>query len=323
MRPGDILTHCFRPFPNNPATAEGGVRGAVLEARERGVIFDIGHGMGSFAFKTARTMLANGFAPDCISSDVHALCIDGPAFDLLTTMSKFLCLGMPLGDVVRAATEAPAQRFAAERSWGLPTRRGRRRVGPCARKRRLRLCGRDRRASRRPFAPFRARRCAERPMVGWLMISFKSERFRMSEPMTTSTPEQRLAALGLTLPAVPAPVANYVPYRWAGNLLFLSGQGPKLPDGSFQAGRLGRDASVEDGYRAARTVGLQLLAVAKSAVGEFVACRSGDQAARHGQRRAGLRRSPEGHQRLFRPSGRGAWRRRPPCSLGGWDGLPA
>jgi dihydroorotase len=109
MRKGDILTHCFRPFPNNPATAEGGVRAAVLDARERGVIFDVGHGMGSFAFKTARTMLANGFAPDCISSDVHALCIDGPAFDLLTTMSKFLCLGMSLGDVVKAATEAPAQ----------------------------------------------------------------------------------------------------------------------------------------------------------------------------------------------------------------------
>ena len=109
MRPGDILTHCFSPFPNNPTTAEGGVRAAVIEARKRGVIFDIGHGMGSFAFKTARTMLANGFAPDCISSDVHALCIDGPAFDLLTTMSKFLCLGMPLGDVVRAATEAPAK----------------------------------------------------------------------------------------------------------------------------------------------------------------------------------------------------------------------
>jgi len=84
-----------------------------------------------------------------------------------------------------------------------------------------------------------------------------------------TTPEQRLAALGLTLPAVPAPVANYVPYRLAGNLLFLSGQGPKLPDGSFQTGRLGKDASVEDGYRAARTVGLQLLAVAKSAVGEL------------------------------------------------------
>ena len=109
LRKGDVLTHCFRPFPNNPATVDGGVREAVVEARRRGVIFDIGHGMGSFAFKTARTMLANGFAPDCISSDVHALCIDGPAFDLLTTMSKFVCLGMELGDVVRAATEAPAQ----------------------------------------------------------------------------------------------------------------------------------------------------------------------------------------------------------------------
>ena len=109
LRPGDILTHCFRPFPNNPTTPEGGVRPAVLEARKRGVIFDIGHGMGSFAFKTARTMLANGFAPDCISSDVHALCIDGPVFDLLTTMSKFLCLGFPLADTVRAATDAPAK----------------------------------------------------------------------------------------------------------------------------------------------------------------------------------------------------------------------
>ena len=108
MRPGDVLTHCFRPFPNSPATADGRVLPAVLEARARGVLFDIGHGMGSFSFATARVMLENGFLPDSISSDVHALCIDGPAFDLLTTMSKFLCLGVPLGDVVRAATVAPA-----------------------------------------------------------------------------------------------------------------------------------------------------------------------------------------------------------------------
>jgi enamine deaminase RidA (YjgF/YER057c/UK114 family) len=87
--------------------------------------------------------------------------------------------------------------------------------------------------------------------------------------MTISTPEQRLAAMDLALPAVPIPVANYVPFRWAGNLLFLSGQGPKLPDGRFQIGRLGSDASVEDGYRAARLTGLQLLAVAKSALGEL------------------------------------------------------
>ena len=62
LRPGDVLTHAFRPFPNAPCTADGSVRAAVLKARQRGVLFDIGHGMGSFAFKTARTMLANGFA---------------------------------------------------------------------------------------------------------------------------------------------------------------------------------------------------------------------------------------------------------------------
>jgi dihydroorotase len=104
LRPGDVLTHAFRPFPNSPATAQGTVKRAVIEARQRGVLFDIGHGKGSFAFKTARAMLANGFLPDTISSDVHALCINGPAFDQVTTMSKFLCLGMPLGDVIAAST---------------------------------------------------------------------------------------------------------------------------------------------------------------------------------------------------------------------------
>lgn len=104
LRPGDVLTHCFRPFPNSPTIGQGKIKPSVLVARERGVIFDIGHGKGSFSFKVARQMLAGGFAPDTISSDVHQLCIDGPAFDQVTTMSKFLCLGMPLGDVVRAST---------------------------------------------------------------------------------------------------------------------------------------------------------------------------------------------------------------------------
>src|ERR1700756_391412 len=113
LRPGDVLTHAFRPFPNSPATAQGTVKRAVREARERGVLFDIGHGKGSFAFKTARAMLANGFLPDTISSDVHALCINGPAFDQVTTMSKFLCLGMPLTDVIAASTVNAA--FALKR----------------------------------------------------------------------------------------------------------------------------------------------------------------------------------------------------------------
>ncbi len=104
LRPGDVLTHAFRPFPNAPVTAQGTVKAAVLAARKRGVLFDIGHGMGSFAFKTARAMLANGFEPDTISSDVHQLCINGPAFDQVTTMSKFLCLGMSLSNVIKCST---------------------------------------------------------------------------------------------------------------------------------------------------------------------------------------------------------------------------
>ncbi|MGA8316343.1 MAG: amidohydrolase/deacetylase family metallohydrolase [Bradyrhizobium sp.] len=104
LRPGDVLTHAFRPFPNAPCTAQGTVKQVVLQARERGVLFDIGHGRGSFAFKTARAMLANGFYPDTISSDVHVLCINGPAFDQVTTMSKFLCMGMSLPEVVKAST---------------------------------------------------------------------------------------------------------------------------------------------------------------------------------------------------------------------------
>jgi len=109
LRPGDVLTHCFRPFPNAPMDGRGRVKPAVLAARERGVIFDVGHGKGSFAWKTARAMMAAGFPPDTISSDVHALCINGPAYDQVTTLSKFLCLGMPLGDIVAASTINPAR----------------------------------------------------------------------------------------------------------------------------------------------------------------------------------------------------------------------
>jgi dihydroorotase len=104
LRPGDVLTHCFRPFPNSPVSGQGAVKPAVLEARQRGVLFDVGHGMGSFAFKTARAMLDAGFMPDTISSDLHILNLEGPVFDQATTLSKFLSLGTPLIDVIRATT---------------------------------------------------------------------------------------------------------------------------------------------------------------------------------------------------------------------------
>ena len=108
LRPGDTLTHCFKPFPNAPCRADGSIKEACWEARERGVIFDIAHGKGSFDFDVAEAMLAGGFKPDIISSDVHVLCIDGPAFDNMETMSKFLYLGMDVPSIVRAVTATPA-----------------------------------------------------------------------------------------------------------------------------------------------------------------------------------------------------------------------
>ncbi len=108
LRKGDVLTHCFRPFPGAPSHYDGRVRQEVLEARERGVIFDVGHGGGSFGWKTAEDMVANGFLPDCISSDVHSISQDGPAYDQLVTMSKFLHLGLSETEVIRASTVGPA-----------------------------------------------------------------------------------------------------------------------------------------------------------------------------------------------------------------------
>lgn len=109
LRPGDILTHCCRMFPNAATDHRRNLRREVVEARERGIIFDVGHGRGSFDFDVARAMVDNGFMPDVLSSDVHVNSIGGPAFDVLVTMSKFLSLGVPLSDVVRTATVNPAR----------------------------------------------------------------------------------------------------------------------------------------------------------------------------------------------------------------------
>ncbi|MBL4916544.1 amidohydrolase/deacetylase family metallohydrolase [Szabonella alba] len=114
LRKGDVLTHCFRPFPNAPMHGDGRVRDEVRAARERGVIFDIGHGQGSFSWKSAKAMLAEGFRPDVISSDVHAFCIDGPAHDNLRVMTKFLALDWTLPEVVEACSMAPARAIRRE-----------------------------------------------------------------------------------------------------------------------------------------------------------------------------------------------------------------
>jgi len=108
LKKGDILTHCCRPAPNAPMLEDGAVCEEYRAARQRGVLFDVGHGGGSFGFKTARAMLAAGFPPDTISSDVHRGSIGGPAYNLLVTMSKFLNLGVDVVDIVRMSTAAPA-----------------------------------------------------------------------------------------------------------------------------------------------------------------------------------------------------------------------
>ena len=108
LRPGDILTHCYRPEPNSALDPDGKVLREVREARERGVLFDVAHGMGAFGYASVEAALADGFLPDLISSDVHVVSVEGPGFDLLHTMSKLLNCGVPLADIIGMSTSRPA-----------------------------------------------------------------------------------------------------------------------------------------------------------------------------------------------------------------------
>lgn len=107
LHTGDLVAHCFTAGLMGILDRSGGLRESVRRARDRGVLFDVGHGNGSFSFAVARKALAQGFAPDLISSDLHAYNVDGPVFDLPTTVTKFLALGMPLADALRRATSVP------------------------------------------------------------------------------------------------------------------------------------------------------------------------------------------------------------------------
>ncbi len=108
MQPGDIHTHVYaQQFPilndqNQPADF-------MFAARERGIIFDLGHGAGSFWFRLAIPAFQGGFGPDSISTDLHIGNVNGVVHDMLTTMSKLLCMGMPLKEVIYRSTVTPAQ----------------------------------------------------------------------------------------------------------------------------------------------------------------------------------------------------------------------
>ena len=115
LRPGDILTHCFSGAPNIAGDAtnivqDGKLLPAALAAKRRGVVFDIGHGGGSFDYTVAEAAIAQGCPPDTISSDVHVFSANTPGMPYLPwVMSKFLGLGYTLEQVVAMATQAPAR----------------------------------------------------------------------------------------------------------------------------------------------------------------------------------------------------------------------
>jgi dihydroorotase len=121
MRPGDVVTHCFHGNDGGLLDGHGDVWPEAREARERGILFDVGHGSGSYTWRVARAALAQGFPPDTISSDIHAHNHAGPVHDLPRTLSKLLHLGMPLRDVIAAATARAGEHLAHVAPAGLGT----------------------------------------------------------------------------------------------------------------------------------------------------------------------------------------------------------
>lgn len=108
LRPGDVFTYCFHPGYETIVSG-GRVLDAVWKARERGVLFDIGHGMSSLDFKIAETAIAEGFLPDTISTDFYRRHLGAkPPHDMPRTISKLMAAGMPERDALKSATARPA-----------------------------------------------------------------------------------------------------------------------------------------------------------------------------------------------------------------------
>ena len=112
LRPGDIYTHVYSGLRNEQDEA-GKVNPGLWEGRKRGVIFDVGHGGGSFAWRVAVPAVKEGFLPDSISTDLHVGSMNAGMKDMLNVMSKFLALGLTLDDVVRARDLEPGARDQA------------------------------------------------------------------------------------------------------------------------------------------------------------------------------------------------------------------
>ncbi len=108
MGKGDILTHCFHNHLCGIFDDRGKIRDSVHDAIERGVIFDVGHGAGSFSWEVVESALEQGIRPTTISSDLHIYNVNGPVFDLATTVTKFLHLGLSLDETIAKVTKVPA-----------------------------------------------------------------------------------------------------------------------------------------------------------------------------------------------------------------------
>jgi dihydroorotase len=108
MRQGDMMTHMYHGREHGILDGEGKIRPSVRAARERGVLFDLGHGQGSFQWDVSERATAQEFWPTTISTDLHKYNIGGPVFDMATTLSKFLQLGMSLDDAFERVTTVPA-----------------------------------------------------------------------------------------------------------------------------------------------------------------------------------------------------------------------
>jgi len=108
LRPGDIYTHCYSGL-RNELDVSGHVNQGMIEGRKRGVIFDVGHGSGSFAWRVAGPITKQGFWPDSISTDLHISSMNTGMKDILNVMGKFLALGMSVDDVIARSTWNPAR----------------------------------------------------------------------------------------------------------------------------------------------------------------------------------------------------------------------
>jgi len=112
LRPGDIYTHCYSGLRHE--LIDGKVNPGMIEGRKRGVIFDVGHGGGSFAWRIAVPAIHQGFLPDSISTDLHIGSMNTGMKDMLNLMSKFLALGLSLDDVILRSTWNPAKEIHHE-----------------------------------------------------------------------------------------------------------------------------------------------------------------------------------------------------------------